>query len=87
MKYIFSILFLCTFSSMSAQDKKKTWVFIMAGQSNMAGRGAVEAEDTITDPRIRTINRQGQIVRQKNRCIFMNPLWLDWIADFHLLRH
>lgn len=28
-------------------EKEKVWVFIMAGQSNMAGRGVVEPQDTI----------------------------------------
>ena len=73
MKYFFSILFLFVISSMSAQHKKKTWVFIMAGQSNMAGRGAIEAEDTITHPRIKTINKQGQIVPAKEPLHFYEP--------------
>ena len=50
---------------MFAQDKKKTWVFILAGQSNMAGRGAVEAEDTITHPRINTNDKNGNIILAK----------------------
>ncbi len=73
MKYIFSILFLFTISSMSAQDKKKTWVFILAGQSNMAGRGAVESEDTITDPRIKTIDKNGNIILAKEPLHFYEP--------------
>jgi len=55
------------------QNKKKTWVFILAGQSNMAGRGVVEAEDTITDPRISTINKQGEIVPAKEPLHFYEP--------------
>ena len=31
------------------------WVFILAGQSNMAGRGLVEPTDTLSDPRILTV--------------------------------
>ena len=58
---------------MSAQDKKKTWVFILAGQSNMAGRGAVEAEDSVTHPRIMMINKQGQIVPAKEPLHFYEP--------------
>lgn len=30
----------------------KFWIFVLAGQSNMAGRGLVEPEDTIPDSRI-----------------------------------
>jgi len=36
--------------------KKKVWVFVMAGQSNMAGRGQVEPEDTVANERILAIN-------------------------------
>jgi len=73
MKYIFSILFLFIISSIPAQDKKKTWVFILAGQSNMAGRGAIEAEDTITDPRIKTIDKNGNIILAKEPLHFYEP--------------
>jgi len=73
MKYIFSLLFLFNISSMYAQDKKKTWVFILAGQSNMAGRGVVEAEDTITHPRIKTIDKNGNIILAKEPLHFYEP--------------
>ncbi len=73
MKYIFSLLLLCCISSMSAQDKKKTWVFILAGQSNMAGRGAVEAEDTISHPRIKTIDKNSNIILAKEPLHFYEP--------------
>ncbi len=58
---------------MFAQDKKKIWVFILAGQSNMAGRGAVEAEDTITHPRIKTIDKNGKIILAKEPLHFYEP--------------
>lgn len=32
------------------------WLFVMAGQSNMAGRGFVEPADTVPDPRILAID-------------------------------
>ncbi|MUP39191.1 sialate O-acetylesterase [Labilibaculum euxinus] len=32
------------------------WIFIMAGQSNMAGRGTVEPQDTLPNPRILTVD-------------------------------
>jgi hypothetical protein len=73
MKYIFSILFLFCISSLFAQNKKKTWVFILAGQSNMAGRGAVEVEDTITHPRIKTIDKNGNIILAKEPLHFYEP--------------
>ena len=40
----------------SAPDKENVWVFILAGQSNMAGRGLVEPQDTIHDSRVFSIN-------------------------------
>ena len=45
--------------------KKHVWVFIMAGQSNMAGRGLVEPQDTILSKRILTINKKGDIIYAK----------------------
>jgi hypothetical protein len=39
-----------------------TLVFIMAGQSNMAGRGTVSPEDTITNPRILELDEGGAVV-------------------------
>lgn len=45
--------------------KKKVWVFVMAGQSNMAGRGQVEPEDTVSNERILSINKAGELVLAK----------------------
>lgn len=53
--------------------KENIWVFIMAGQSNMAGRGIVESEDTITDKRILSVNKDGQIVIAKEPLHFYEP--------------
>lgn len=36
----------------SFPKKEDVWVFLLAGQSNMAGRGLVEATDTIPHPKI-----------------------------------
>ncbi|WP_321285775.1 sialate O-acetylesterase [uncultured Sunxiuqinia sp.] len=46
-------------------SKANTWVFLMAGQSNMAGRGAVEAQDTVTNKRILTINKGNKWILAK----------------------
>lgn len=35
--------------------KEKIWIFIMAGQSNMAGRALIEPQDTLTNSRIFTL--------------------------------
>ena len=54
-------------------DKKNVWVFLLAGQSNMAGRGLVEPQDTIPDERILTINSKGQLILAKEPLHFQEP--------------
>ena len=53
--------------------KEDLWVFILAGQSNMAGRGLVEPQDTIPDRRIFTINKNGDIIIAKEPLHFYEP--------------
>src|SRR5687768_17925116 len=53
--------------------KKNVWVFILSGQSNMAGRGFVEPQDTVSDPRILTINRNNEIILAKEPLHFYEP--------------
>lgn len=45
--------------------KDNVWVFLMAGQSNMAGRGKVEPMDTIANSRIISINENGELILAK----------------------
>lgn len=54
-------------------DKKNVWVFIMAGQSNMAGRGLVEPEDTIPNSQIITINNKNEWIIAKEPLHFYQP--------------
>jgi hypothetical protein len=54
-------------------NKENVWVFIMAGQSNMAGRGVVEPEDTVSDNRVLCINKDGQIIIAKEPLHFYEP--------------
>lgn len=54
-------------------EREKVWVFVLAGQSNMAGRGLVEPEDTIPSERILTINRKGEIIIAKEPLHFYEP--------------
>ncbi len=49
------------------------WVFILAGQSNMAGRGFVEPQDTIPSDRIFTINKSNEIIIAKEPLHFYEP--------------
>ena len=53
--------------------KENLWVFILAGQSNMAGRGKIEPMDTIPDPRILTINKTGELILAKEPLHFYEP--------------
>jgi hypothetical protein len=54
-------------------DRNHVWVFIMAGQSNMAGRGVVEPMDTLPDNRILSINKAGEIIIAKEPLHFYEP--------------
>jgi hypothetical protein len=45
----------------------------MAGQSNMAGRGMLEAEDSIPSSRIFTINKEGQLIPALEPLHFYEP--------------
>ena len=56
-----------------APNKKRTWVFILAGQSNMAGRGFVEPKDTIPDKRILSVNKDGKLIIAKEPLHFYEP--------------
>lgn len=78
MKIILSILISTTFISCKQQkanntDKENLWIFILAGQSNMAGRGTVEAQDTIPLERIFTINKGGDVILAKEPLHFYEP--------------
>lgn len=53
--------------------KENVWVFIMAGQSNMAGRGQVEPGDTIPNERIFSINAAGKVIQAKEPLHFYEP--------------
>lgn len=54
-------------------EKNKFWIFILAGQSNMAGRGFVEPEDTIPNSQILSINKHGDWIIAKEPLHFYTP--------------
>jgi len=54
-------------------DPNNLWIFIMAGQSNMAGRGFVEAPDTLPNKRILTIDRSNNWIYAKEPLHFYEP--------------
>ena len=53
--------------------KNNVWVFLLAGQSNMAGRGLVEPQDTMTDKRLLTINKNNEVILAKEPLHFYEP--------------
>lgn len=67
------------------------WIFIMAGQSNMAGRGIVEPEDTVPNPRILTVDLDNEWVIAKEPLHLYQPkvTGLDCGVSFahELLKH
>ena len=54
-------------------EKHNLWIFFLAGQSNMAGRGLVEPPDTLPDARILTISEKGQWILAKEPLHFYEP--------------
>lgn len=46
-------------------NPENLWVFILAGQSNMAGRGLVEPQDTVPNKRIFSINKDADVIIAK----------------------
>lgn len=67
------------------------WVFLLAGQSNMAGRGFVEPADTLPETRILTITRNKEWILAKEPMHFYEPklAGLDCGMSFgrELLKH
>jgi hypothetical protein len=53
--------------------KEKFYIFLLAGQSNMAGRGIIEAEDTISSPRVLTLNKNNEWVEAKEPLHYYEP--------------
>lgn len=54
-------------------ERHNLWVFLLAGQSNMAGRGYVEPRDTLPDKRILTITKNKQWILAKEPLHFYEP--------------
>jgi len=46
----------------SPPAKDKFWLFLLVGQSNMAGRGVVEAQDQTPHPRVLMLSKEGKWV-------------------------
>lgn len=52
------------------------WIFVMAGQSNMAGRGFVEPKDTISNNRVLTIDKSGKWIYAKEPLNLNEPSYV-----------
>jgi hypothetical protein len=90
MKNIFILLCFCTlFNEVSAQTgtipkererveitvkKEHFHLYLLIGQSNMAGRGIVEPQDTVGNPRILRLNREGDWEIAKEPLHFDKPV-------------
>ena len=58
--FVYSIQVFGESGSESALPKKKNFhLFLLAGQSNMAGRGIVEEEDLVAHPRVFALDKEG----------------------------
>ena len=71
MRYLFTLLIALTF--LGCNPKTEKWVFILAGQSNMAGRGIVGVEDSTTVEGIYTLNKDLQLELAKEPLHFYEP--------------
>lgn len=61
MKKIYFLLFLIISFQIQAQEKHFD-LYLLIGQSNMAGRGPVEAQDTVAIPHVFTLNKNNEWV-------------------------
>ena len=74
---------------MEKNPAQTVWIYLMAGQSNMSGRGAIEAQDTISNPRILSIDSKGNWVLAKEPLHFYENSGLDCGLSFaqEMLKH
>ena len=53
--------------------KENVWIFLLAGQSNMAGRGFVEPRDTVSNNRILSIDKNNNWIHAQEPLHFYEP--------------
>jgi len=58
----------------SFPSKGKFYIFILAGQSNMAGRGFVQPQDTVSSPSVLMLNKNNEWVYAKEPLHYYEPL-------------
>lgn len=54
-------------------DNTNCWIFLLAGQSNMAGRGQIMPSDTLADPRIFALTADNEFVLAKEPLHWYEP--------------
>lgn len=57
----------------SLPSKENFYIFILAGQSNMAGRGIVQPEDTVSSPQVLALNKDDEWVYAKEPLHYYEP--------------
>jgi hypothetical protein len=57
----------------SLPAKENFYIFLLAGQSNMAGRGLIEAGDTISSPLVVVLNKNNEWVEAKEPFHYYEP--------------
>lgn len=62
-----------TLAKETEPENPNVWIFMMAGQSNMAGRGGIEPQDLVSNERIIAINNKDQWVGAKEPLHFYEP--------------
>lgn len=80
-KLIYTLLILGFYSIPSMGQSRNVKVnpneqfdlYLLMGQSNMAGRSIVEAQDTVTDPNVFMLNKSGEWVPAKSPIHFDKP--------------
>ena len=68
------LAFGCRPSVRPPEPARRMQIFLLAGQSNMAGRGAVEPEDRVVVPRVLMLDRAGQWVPATEPMHFDKPI-------------
>ncbi len=72
-RILLALLCSCVLLSSHAEALKNMQLFLLIGQSNMAGRGKVEACDQVTSPQIWMLDKQNNWVLAKDPLHFDKP--------------
>ncbi|MDE3251438.1 MAG: sialate O-acetylesterase [Bacteroidota bacterium] len=71
--FLLSLFIPRTKAQPSASTKQKTDLYLLAGQSNMSGRGALGGDDTVSVPGIWMLNKEGDWVPARDPLHFDKP--------------